>query len=137
KVLEINWRATKIVTLDEVELIIPNGTLGKAQINNFSKPTGLSRRSGDVHAPHHAPPQRVSQVILSAIADSWGVLKQPPPSVVTNAFDERGVQYWVRFFTTEFGRRDLVDGGVRDRIWYALQRNGIAIPPPALAVTWN
>jgi CRP-like cAMP-binding protein len=30
-----------------------------------------------------------------------------------------------------------VDGGVRDRIWYALQRQGIPIPPPARAVTWH
>src|SRR5262249_13613876 len=72
-----------------------------------------------------------------AIADAWGVLEQPAPSVVTNGFDERGVQYWVRFFTVEFGKRDLVDGGVRDRIWYALQRSGIAIPPPLRDVTWH
>lgn len=137
KVIEINWRATKIVTLDEVELIIPNATLGKAQIANYTKPTNVSRRSVYVHAPYDVPPQRVNRIILKAIGDAWGVLSQPPPSVVTNAFDERGVQYWVRFFTTEFGKRDLVDGGVRDRIWYALQRHGIAIPPPAQAITWT
>jgi small-conductance mechanosensitive channel len=137
KVIEINWRATKTVTLDEVELIIPNATLGKAQINNFTKPDAYSRRSVYVNAPYDVPPQRVQQIILDAIADSWGVLDQPPPSVVTNAFDERGVQYWVRFFTVEFGKRDKVDGGVRDRIWYTLQRSGIAIPPPLRDVTWH
>jgi hypothetical protein len=125
------------VTLDEVELIIPNATLGQGLINNYTKPTPVSRRNIYVHAPYEVPPQRVGRLILDAIADSWGVLTQPPPSVITNGFDERGVQYWVRFFTVEFGKRDLVDGGVRDRIWYALQRNGIAIPPPLRSVTWN
>src|SRR5262249_33393205 len=95
------------------------------------------RRSVYVNAPYDVPPQRVQRVILEAIAGAWGVLDQPPASVVTNAFDERGVQYWVRFFTVELGKRDLVDGGVRDRIWYALQRNGIAIPPPLRDVTWH
>jgi CRP-like cAMP-binding protein len=57
-------------------------------------------------------------------------LASPPPSVVTNGFTERGVEYWVRIFTTEFDSRDRVDGGVRDRIWYALNRHGIAIPGP-------
>jgi len=34
----------------------------------------------------------------------------------------------VRLFTTEFGKRDLVDGMARDRIFYALARNGIRLP---------
>lgn len=125
------------MTLDEVELIIPNATLGKAQIANYTKPTAVSRRSVYVNAPYDVPPQKVNRIIVRAIADAWGVLSHPPPTVVTNGFDERGVQYWVRFFTVEFGKRDLVDGGVRDRIWYALQRNGIPIPPPAQAITWT
>jgi len=34
----------------------------------------------------------------------------------------------VRFFTTEFGQRDRVDGMARDRIFYALARHDIRIP---------
>lgn len=135
KVVEVNWRATKVITLDEVEVIVPNGTLGTGRITNFTKPLPLSRRSAYVHAPYDVPPRRVHQVILTAIADAWGVLKIPPPSVVTFAFDDRGVQYWIRFFTVEFGSRDRVDGGVRDCIWYALNRAGIAIPGPLRTVT--
>jgi signal-transduction protein with cAMP-binding, CBS, and nucleotidyltransferase domain len=55
--------------------------------------------------------------------------------VVTNRFDERGVEYWVRFYTTEFASRDRVDGGVRDCVWYALQRAGVAIPGPLRTVS--
>ena len=32
-------------------------------------------------------------------------------------------------FTDQLDTRDGVDGGVRDRIWYALDREGIAMPP--------
>ena len=32
KVIEINWRATKVLTLDDVEIIIPNGPLARAPI---------------------------------------------------------------------------------------------------------
>ncbi|MGE3808187.1 MAG: cyclic nucleotide-binding domain-containing protein [Gemmataceae bacterium] len=130
KVLEINWRATRVVTLDAVIVNIPNSVLAQAPIRNFTQPNGYSRRSIYVTAPYTVPTQRVHQLILEAIADSWGVLAQPAPSVITHAFTERGVEYWVRFFTFEFGARDKVDGGVRDRIWYALRRNDIAIPGP-------
>jgi CRP-like cAMP-binding protein len=128
KVIEINWRETKVVTLDEAELTLPNGTLAVAYIRNFTKPQEWSRRSLYVTAPYDVPPHRVQEIIRGAIADSFGVLAEPPPSVVTYNFSERGIEYWVRFFTTEFGRRDRVDGEARDRIWYALARHGIRIP---------
>jgi small-conductance mechanosensitive channel len=38
RVVEINWRATKVITLDEAYVIIPNGQLAQASIRNFTKP---------------------------------------------------------------------------------------------------
>ena len=134
RVLEINWRATKVLTLDEVEIIVPNGTLAKAPITNYTKPSPVSRRSIYVHTPYDVPPATVQETILAAIFDAPGVVRDPPPSVVTNLFADNGVEYWVRFFTDQFHKRDGVDGGVRDRIWYALRRAEIAIPYPAQTI---
>jgi small-conductance mechanosensitive channel/CRP-like cAMP-binding protein len=130
RVLEINWRATKLLTLDEVEVIVPNGALAKTPIRNYTKPHSLSRRSVYVHAGYDAPPNTVHAAILAALREVPGVVETPAPSVVTNAFGESGVEYWVRFYTHEFHKRDIVDGAVRDRIWYALRRESITIPYP-------
>jgi CRP-like cAMP-binding protein len=127
-VVEINWRATKVITLDEAYVIIPNGQLAQASIRNFTKPEPWSRRSLYVVAPYDVSPQRVQRIIVDAVRGSFGVLEQPAPSVVTNDFKERGVEYWVRLFTTDFDKRDRVDGMARDRIWYAFARHGIEIP---------
>jgi small-conductance mechanosensitive channel/CRP-like cAMP-binding protein len=128
EVVEINWRATKVITLDLAHVIVPNGQLAQASIRNFTKPDPWSRRSLFVVTPYSVSPQRVQRIILEAIRGSFGVLEQPAPSVVTNAFTERGVEHWVRLFTTEFDKRDKVDGMARDRIWFALARHGIEIP---------
>jgi small-conductance mechanosensitive channel/CRP-like cAMP-binding protein len=130
KVVEINWRATKVVTLDEVEVTVPNGALARAPIVNHTKPTALARRSIYVSAPYDVPPRRVHAVILDAIGDVPGVVRDPAPNVVTLEFGERGVEYWVRFYTDQFHRRDVIDGAVRDRVWYGLQRANIVIPYP-------
>jgi small-conductance mechanosensitive channel/CRP-like cAMP-binding protein len=135
RVVEINWRAIKVITLDEVEVIVPNGTLGVGSIVNFTKPEVYSRRSIYVNAPYSVPPRVAHEIILNSVRDAVGVLREPPPTVVTNAFDERGVQYWLRFFTDRFDLRDGIDGGVRDCVWYALHRAGIAIPGLQQAVT--
>jgi small-conductance mechanosensitive channel/CRP-like cAMP-binding protein len=134
RVVEINWRATKVITLDEASVIIPNGQLAQASIRNFTKPEPWSRRSLFVVTPYDVPPQRVQTLVLGALQGSFGVLEHPPPSVVTNAFTDRGVEHWVRLFTTEFDKRDRVDGMARDRIWYALARAGIEIPVATHAV---
>ena len=128
RVVEVNWRATRVITLDEAFVVIPNGQLGLASIRNFSKPDLWYRRSLFVTTPYAVSPQLVQEVILDAVRGSFGVLDHPPPSVVTNAFTDRGVEHWVRVFTTEIDKRDRVDGMARDRIWFALARHGIEIP---------
>jgi small-conductance mechanosensitive channel len=130
KVLEINWRATKLLTLDEVEVIVPNGNLGKAAISNYTKPSPRLRRSLYVTVDSSTPPRKVQRIVADAIKGSFGVLEEPPPSVVTSDFNDAGIQLWVRFFTDEFQKWGIVEGEVRDRIWYALAREGIAISWP-------
>jgi small-conductance mechanosensitive channel/CRP-like cAMP-binding protein len=130
KVLEVNWRATKLLTLDEVEVIVPNGQLGKAAISNYSKPSPQIRRSVYVTVDGSTPPRKAQRVIADAIKGSYGVLDDPPPSVVTNDFTDAGIQLWVRFWTDQFQRWGIVEGEVRDRIWYALAREDIAMLPP-------
>ncbi len=128
KVIEINWRATKVITLDLAYVDIPNSQLAQASIRNFTKPDPWSRRSLFIVAPYEVPPQKVQSIMLDAVRGSFGVLDSPTPSVVTNDYTDRGIEYWIRIFTTEFGQRDRVDGMARDRIFYALARNGIRIP---------
>lgn len=130
KVTEINWRATKVVTLDHVEVTVPNAALSKAPIRNYTKPTAESRRSVYVSVPYAMPPTRVHELILRALAETPGICETPPPTVVTNAFLDSGVEYWVRFFLTDFDRRDRIDSAARDRIYFALGRSGVSMPYP-------
>jgi small-conductance mechanosensitive channel/CRP-like cAMP-binding protein len=137
RVVEINWRATKVVTLDDVEVIVPNATLAKAPITNFTKPLPASRRSLFFQTPSDAPPHLVQRTVLDALKGSFGVLARPEPSVVTNGFVDGNVEYWVRFWTEDFDKRDGVDGAARDRIWYALSRIGEPLAQPNRWVRMN
>jgi small-conductance mechanosensitive channel len=127
KVREINWRATRLHTLDNVDVVVPNGLLAKAVFTNYDRPHEAARRSVYFHTPYGVPPRRVHEVVLDAIREAPGVLATPPPSMVTFGFDDAGVQFWLRYFIDEMGRRDAIDGGVRDRIWYGLDRAGIGL----------
>ncbi len=130
QVTEINWRATKVVTNDLAEVIVPNGILTEACIRNFTKPDPIARRSIIVSASYSTPPNEVHRVILKAIKGCNVVLTHPTPSIVTSDFGESGISYTVRFFIRDFGDRNEIEGSVRDCIWYAFNRAGIVIPFP-------
>jgi small-conductance mechanosensitive channel/CRP-like cAMP-binding protein len=134
RVLEINWRATKVLTLDDVEVIVPNATLAKAPIVNFTKPTEASRRSLYVQVPASVPPHVVREAVLRALPGAGGVLATPAPTVVMNAFIDGNIEYWIRFHTADFHLRDGVDSAARERIWYAFARGKIAVAAPNRAV---
>lgn len=134
RVREINWRSTRLHTLDNTDVIVPNGVIAKTPVTNYDRPHRAARRSVYFAAPYGAPPERVRAVVLDAIADAEGVLANPPPSVVTFKFDESGITYWVRFFIDDMSRRDVYDSNVRDRIWYALARAELAFPYPTRTV---
>jgi CRP-like cAMP-binding protein len=118
------------MTNDLVEVIVPNAMLARAPIRNYSRPSTVSRRLVTVQGPYAASPERVHEAILAALVDAPSVLSDPAPWVQTRSFGDSGVEYGVYFFTSDFASRDAVDGRVRDRVWYALQRAGIQVPFP-------
>ncbi|MEM1415055.1 MAG: mechanosensitive ion channel domain-containing protein, partial [Myxococcota bacterium] len=122
RVIEMSWRAVKVVTLEQVEMIVPNGAIAKSAITNFSAPTPAARRRVTVYAAADRSPDEVTETLLGALADVDGVAGRPAPDVLLRGFHERGVEYELRYFVESFGRRERVDGAVRSRVWYALQR---------------
>lgn len=122
RVGEINWRATKVVTNDGVEVTIPNSVLARAAIVNYHEPTIASRRSVYFDVGYQHPPRMVQKLALEAIRGADGVLDSPPPSCLVADFAASGVRYWLRYFIKDMEVRDVIDSGVRVRLWYALRR---------------
>ncbi|MBX3250075.1 MAG: mechanosensitive ion channel family protein [Myxococcales bacterium] len=134
RVVEMSWRAVKIITVDQVEIIVPNSMLAKSPLKNFSSPTPVARRHVHVEAPYGRPPEQVIRELVEAAKSVPGVLVEPPPSVIINEFTERGVRYDLRFFIDDFVNRDNVAGLLRERIWYAFQRAEIELTVPQRVV---
>jgi small-conductance mechanosensitive channel len=134
RVIEINWRATTVLTLAQIELIIPNGVLAKTTIQNFTKPTKMARRTVEVQGPYDVSPRVVEQALLSATHAVPGVLASPQPFVFTQGFGESGINYHLTFWIDDFSLRDRIESTVRQRIWYAFERSGISFPFPVRTV---
>jgi small-conductance mechanosensitive channel/CRP-like cAMP-binding protein len=128
RVIEINWRATHLVTFGEVEVIVPNGVIAKAPLKNYSRPTQLVRHSTTVIFSDAVPPQRIVSLVLRLLGDLPGVLASPAPHVLMGAFVERGATYIVRYFVDDFARIEPTEGEFRKRLWYELRRVRLELP---------
>ncbi len=128
KVIEINWRATKLLTNDSMEIIVPNGVLAKTSIRNLSKPHNWVRRSIRVHAAYEFSPAHVRETLLKAIVEAPGVRTDMTASVIIDEFDPDGASYRLRYFADVDEHIHAKDSVVRERIWYAFRRAGIDIP---------
>ncbi len=130
RVTEVTWRATTVMTLDHVEVILPNAGLAKASIRNYSRPSPVARRRVVVNASPGCAPHDVHEVLVSAARDVPGVLATPAPSARTRSFAESSIEYEVLFFIDYFGKAVSIEGAVRDRIYYGFARHGIEMPFP-------
>jgi len=129
-VVEINWRATKVMTNDRVEVIVPNSNLAKSQIRNFSQPTTAIRRRILFTAPYEFSPAHIRELVLRAVDGTDGVMSDRKPELLVSDFAADGVLYTLRYFTDQPESVTPNDARVRERIWYAFRRAGIGFPFP-------
>lgn len=130
RVLEVSWRSTRLLTYDDVEIVVPNGAIARGLLRNASKPSPVARRTVLFSANYATAPERVHATVLAAIVQVPRVLDTPEPEVLTMDFASDGITYALRYSTVDHPYALQTDSLVRDRIWHALQRAGIVIPFP-------
>ncbi len=130
KVMETNWRETRLQTYGGHILVVPNSTVANATIHNMSRPTPLRRHSLPVGASYADRPGDVIDALVQSALSVPKVLRDPPPDAIITEFKDFGINYVLRFWTQSFFTRQTIDGDVARMIWYQFKRRGIEIPFP-------
>jgi len=129
-IAQMNWRVLTVRTRDNDLMSIPNATVAKTVVTNYSKPTKLHLTHIKVGVAYSQAPEKVKKILLGAVSDTTGVSAKPSPAVFLADFGESSITYDVRFWITDFARKPHISDAVRSRIWYCLQRAGMNIPFP-------
>ena len=130
RVEEITWRATKLRTKETNFVIVPNSTIAKEAIVNFSEPVVPTRLHVDVGASYDAPPDVVKDALLEALRNAAPVLRAPAPTVLLTDFAASSMTYRARFWIADFAGDEDARDQVRVNIYYTFRRRGIEIPFP-------
>jgi len=130
KVMETNWRETRIRTMAGHVMIVPNAKLSEATVHNMVRPNPARRHNIDVGASYSDAPDDVIEALVASALDVDSVLHNPKPDAFITAFQDFGINYQLRFWSRDYHRRITIEGDVNRMIWYRFQRAGIEIPFP-------
>ncbi len=134
-VVQMNWRTLTVRTRSGDHVTIPNATISKNIVTNYSRPNRNHMCRVKVGMAYNHQPGMIKRVITSTLEAMDGILETPAPKVFLEEFDEYSVNYDVRFWISEYHRRPEIENAVRTRIWYILRRRGLTIPFPIRDVT--
>jgi potassium efflux system protein len=90
---DIGMRATRIVTRDEVTIIVPNSELVTARVINHSAPTSNLRIAVSVGVAYGTDLERLKAVLLALAAQDHELLREPAPEVRFDAFGESSLNF--------------------------------------------
>ncbi|MFN9857251.1 MAG: mechanosensitive ion channel family protein, partial [Pseudanabaena sp.] len=130
QVIDINWRAVRLITFESEMLIIPHKLMGNEIIRNFSRPLALHAERIRVGFSYKDPPNLAKHVLYSTALETQGILKNPDPQIFTISYGDSAITYEVKFFIADYGELEEIRDRFMSRLWYAAQRNSLTIPFP-------
>ncbi len=129
-IMETNWRETRILDRASNVISIPNNVISAELVTNFNLPDKKTALLFPVRAAFGVPPALVQEALLEAAHNLPEVLSAPAPLAYIQAYDDYGISYALKFWVTDFARKDVILTKVGRLIWYKFRRRGIEIPIP-------
>lgn len=133
-VLDITLRSTRMRTIENNEVFIPNSHVLSGAVVNYSLPDHMSIRKVTVGVSYHVAPNTVRKTVLDVLASIDGVHRRPEPMVRVMAYGDFSVNYEIRYAIHEFHRYLDIESEIMNLLWYRFRRDGIEIPFPIQTV---
>lgn len=134
RVYEKNWRSTKLITIKDELITVPNRLLGAEKILCFNKPDPLFARTLRVGTSYNDPPVKVKEILRDILIREPGVAKSPPPGVRTIEYGDFAITYEMKFWISDYRLYPKINDSIMTQVWYAFKFYDIQIPFPIRTV---
>jgi small-conductance mechanosensitive channel len=135
RVIEINWRATRIQCRSGDIMIIPNSVITKACVTNHYPPSRGHISKIRLELDDKINPKTVIQTLEAAAIASVRNSADTPPKAVVRRYGDDGIIYELYFTIEDFALAQLVESDVLQSVWLFLDRAGIHGPAPRHEIT--
>ncbi|HEY1300067.1 MAG TPA: mechanosensitive ion channel family protein [Stellaceae bacterium] len=135
RVIEMNWRATHVLTAKRDLAIVPNSAIAKAKIVNASSPSGIHGMTVSVQLDAATSPASGSELLEHAVLNSRLILATPAPTIVVKSISAAATEFEITFFVEELSQASKAQNELFDLIARHLAVAGAALaasPSPPL-----
>jgi len=134
-VASVGILSTKILTLDERLVVIPNNTLISSSITNFARGggDGMARRlylTVDVGVDYDEDPAHVKSVLLEVLEKTPFLLDEPMPRVHLWELADFSVNYRLFGYLGDYADEQMARDHILQEVHYRFGIEGISIPFP-------
>jgi small conductance mechanosensitive channel len=133
EVKDITLRTTKILTLDNLAVTIPNAMVTSSPITNYSE-QGIIRITAKVSIAFSESTEAARKVLLQAAKKVEGISVDPAPTVVVEELAESGVSLLIRAWITDPSTEPASRFRLTEACKDALDKAKIEIPFPQRSV---
>ncbi|MDQ3230910.1 MAG: mechanosensitive ion channel [Pseudobdellovibrionaceae bacterium] len=126
----ISMRATRVLTRDNVALIVPNSKLISDTVINLTAPMGTYRVHVTVNIAYGSDVELVREVLMEVALSHSFVLKMPPPQVFFKDFGESSLAFELAAWLADPGPAPVVVSDLRFAIDAAFRKHKIHLPFP-------
>lgn len=130
-VVAIDLIFTRMKTLDNVLVSVPNQELLRSEIDNYGKKTNV-RRSCSITAGYELDSKDVEKALLEAASKVEAVLKDPKPYVWITRFGDFAVEYTLYVFINRIKRLPEIDATIKRTVLETCKKHRIDISTPRL-----
>lgn len=131
RIVESNWRATKLIDNLGNLVVVPNSTAARATIVNLSEPAGLHGVTLALDLDPAVRPAVAVGALERAAASSLDVLARPAPIAVVKAFRANAIQYELVCYVDALQKKITVRNALYDLAHRHLAAAGVAWRPLA------
>lgn len=130
-VVAIDLIYTRMKTLDNVLISVPNQQLLTSEIDNYGK-KNIVRRNCSITVGYELTSEQVESALLEAAIKVEGVLKEPKPYVwVTNLLNF-SVEYTLYVFISQIKMLPIIDSNLKRTVLDVCRKHGIDLTTPNL-----
>ena len=134
QVIEINWRATRIKTLANDIVVIPNSVIAKAAITNHQQLVEPHFCTIELKVDQAILPARVIQTLREAVVGAGGTSAGFDARVYATEIADTMVCYQVSFAIDDFAQTAVVRSDMIGRVTLALRQAKISTGCPVMEV---
>jgi small-conductance mechanosensitive channel len=130
-IVAIDLIYTRMRTLNNVLISVPNQELLTSEVDNYGKKTTV-RRNCTVTAGYELASEKVEAALMEAATKVGGLLKEPKPYVWITNFGDFAVEYTLYVFTNQIKRLPELDAHLKRTVLETCKGHKIDISTPRL-----